>query len=39
MKLIRDSVHGNLYLDEFEIKLLDTPQMQRLRRIKQLGFT
>lgn len=39
MKLIRDSVHGNLYLDEFEIKLIDTPQMQRLRRIKQLGFT
>lgn len=39
MKLIRDSVHGNLYLDEFEIKLVDKPQMQRLRRIKQLGFT
>lgn len=39
MKLIRDSVHGNLYLNDFEIKLLDTPQMQRLRRIKQLGFT
>lgn len=39
MKLIRDSVHGNLYLNEFEIKLVDTPPMQRLRRIKQLGFT
>ena len=39
MKLIRDSIHGNLYLNEFEIKLVDTPQMQRLRRIKQLGFT
>ncbi len=39
LKLIRDSVHGNLYLDEFEIKLVDTPQIQRLRRIKQLGFT
>ncbi|MGB9937202.1 MAG: HD domain-containing protein [Methanobacterium sp.] len=39
MKLIRDSVHGNLYLNDFEIKLVDTPQMQRLRRIKQLGFT
>ena len=39
LKLIRDSVHGNLYLDEFEIKLIDTPEMQRLRRIKQLGFT
>ncbi len=39
MKLIRDSVHGNLYLDEFELKVVDTPQMQRLRRVKQLGFT
>lgn len=39
MKLIRDSIHGNLYLNDFEIKLADTPQIQRLRRIKQLGFT
>ena len=39
MKFIRDSVHGNLQLDEFEVKLIDTPQLQRLRRIKQLGFT
>ncbi|MGF7118408.1 HD domain-containing protein [Methanobacterium oryzae] len=39
MKIIRDSVHGNLYLDEFEVRLADTPQVQRLRRVKQLGFT
>lgn len=39
MKLIRDSVHGNVYLDEFEMELVDSPPMQRLRRIKQLGFT
>lgn len=39
MKFVRDSVHGNLKLDEFEVKLVDTPQIQRLRRIKQLGFT
>ena len=39
MKFIRDSVHGNLHLDEFEVRLTDTPQIQRLRRIKQLGFT
>lgn len=38
MKFIRDSVHGNLQLDEFEVRLIDTPQLQRLRRIKQLGF-
>lgn len=39
LKFIRDSVHGNLQLDELEIELIDTPQIQRLRRIKQLGFT
>lgn len=39
MKFIRDSLHGNLQVDEFEVKLIDTPQIQRLRRIKQLGFT
>ncbi|HNS25425.1 MAG TPA: HD domain-containing protein, partial [Methanobacteriaceae archaeon] len=39
MKSIRDSVHGDLQLDEFELKLVDTPEIQRLRRIKQLGFT
>jgi len=39
LKIVRDSVHGNLYIDEFEIRLADTPQIQRLRRIKQLGFT
>ncbi|MDI6702467.1 HD domain-containing protein [Methanothermobacter wolfeii] len=39
MKFIRDSVHGNLKLSEFEVRVVDTPQIQRLRRIKQLGFT
>lgn len=37
-RFIRDSVHGNLSLNEFEIKILDSPEVQRLRRIKQLGF-
>ena len=37
-KFIRDSVHGNLPLNDFEIKVLDSPEVQRLRRIKQLGF-
>lgn len=39
MKFIRDSLHGNLQLNDLEVKIVDTPQIQRLRRIKQLGFT
>jgi uncharacterized protein len=39
VKFIRDSLHGNLQINEFEVKLIDTPEIQRLRRIKQLGFT
>jgi HD superfamily phosphohydrolase len=39
LKFIRDSLHGNLQINELEVKLIDTPQIQRLRRIKQLGFT
>ncbi|MDP3066964.1 MAG: HD domain-containing protein [Methanobacteriaceae archaeon] len=39
MKSIRDSVHGDLQIEEFEVLLSDTPEIQRLRRIKQLGFT
>ncbi len=37
-KLIHDSVHGTLQLDEWMVRIADTPQFQRLRRIKQLGF-
>lgn len=37
-KFLRDSVHGNLPLNEFEVEVIDSPQIQRLRRIKQLGF-
>ena len=37
-KFIRDSIHGNLPLDDFEVEILDYPQLQRLRRVKQLGF-
>ncbi|ADP78075.1 metal dependent phosphohydrolase [Methanothermus fervidus DSM 2088] len=39
MKFIRDSIHGNLKLDDFEIKIIDTYPVQRLRRVKQLGFS
>jgi HD superfamily phosphohydrolase len=37
-KFIRDSVHGNLPITQFERELIDYPQIQRLRRLKQLGF-
>lgn len=36
-KLIRDSVHGDMWFSDEEMRLIDTPQMQRLRGIKQLG--
>lgn len=39
MKEIRDCIHGNIKTSELEESLLDTPQMQRLRYVKQLGFT
>ncbi len=37
-KLIHDSVHGTIQLDEWMVRIIDTPEFQRLRRIKQLGF-
>ena len=36
-KKLRDPVHGDLQLTGPEVELLDTPQMQRLRGIRQLG--
>ncbi len=38
MKIIRDCIHGNIILSDFEVRIIDTPEFQRLRRIKQLGF-
>jgi len=35
--VIRDPVHGDVYLTHEEIAVLDTREMQRLRGIKQLG--
>lgn len=35
---IRDPVHGYIKLDDFAQALIGTPQMQRLRWIKQLGL-
>ncbi len=35
--VLRDPVHGDVYLTHEEMSVLDTPEMQRLRGIKQLG--
>ncbi|MCX6694837.1 MAG: HD domain-containing protein, partial [Candidatus Altiarchaeota archaeon] len=37
-KIIRDPIHGNISLSEFELQLVDCRHMQRLRGIKQNGF-
>lgn len=38
MKRQRNNVHDFVYLNEVERAVMDTPEMQRLRYIKQLGF-
>ncbi|MDV0445301.1 hypothetical protein MmiAt1_08720 [Methanimicrococcus sp. At1] len=37
--VILDPIHGYIEFDKMKSSLFDTPQMQRLRRIKQLGFS
>jgi len=39
MKVVLDPIHGYIELDDFIQELIATPQMQRLRRVKQLGFS
>ena len=36
---IRDPVHGSIYYADPEVAVLDTAEYQRLRAIKQLGFS
>lgn len=36
---IRDPIHGNIYLNDTESRIIDTPEMQRLRYIKQLDMS
>ncbi|MFW5869817.1 MAG: HD domain-containing protein, partial [Planctomycetota bacterium] len=38
-KVIRDPVHNYIPVDSFTRKLLDTPEVQRLRYISQLGVS
>jgi HD superfamily phosphohydrolase len=37
-KVIHDPVHGSIQLDTLAFRLLETPEVQRLRGIKQLGL-
>lgn len=39
MKHIQDALHGYIELNDEEVEVLDSPQMQRLRRIRQLGLS
>lgn len=39
MKTIRDAVHGDMRFDDLEMSVIDTPPVQRLRGIKQLGMS
>ncbi len=38
-KAIRDPIHGYIEIDDLAIAIIDTVEMQRLRRIRQLGFS
>lgn len=37
-KIINDPIHGSIRADDVFLKIADRHEMQRLRRIKQLGF-
>ncbi|MBI2078658.1 MAG: HD domain-containing protein [Euryarchaeota archaeon] len=37
MQSLRDSIHRNILVEDWALDLLDTREMQRLRRIRQLG--
>lgn len=38
-KTITDPIHGDIYLTELERQVVDSPPLQRLRRVRQLGMT
>lgn len=38
-KVLNDTIHGQITLNQVESRILETPYFQRLRWIKQLGFT
>lgn len=36
-KVIRDCIHGDIFVNEKFVKVIDSPEFQRLRRIRQLS--
>ena len=38
-KIIRDPLWETIRLDATAVRIMDTPEFQRLRYIRQLGFT
>ena len=39
MKIIKDPVHGYIEVPSYALPVLDAPALQRLRYIRQLGFS
>jgi HD superfamily phosphohydrolase len=39
VKIIKDPVHGYVEVEDYALALLDSPVLQRLRYIRQLGFS
>jgi HD superfamily phosphohydrolase len=39
MKIFNDPIHGHIELTQEDVQVIDTPQFQRLRELKQLGVT
>ena len=37
MKIVRDTIHGDIFLSDNDIRLIDTIPIQRLRHVRQLG--
>jgi len=39
LKIIKDPVHGYIEMEDYALRLLDSPVLQRLRYVRQLGFS
>jgi HD superfamily phosphohydrolase len=39
MKVFNDPIHGHIELTEVDVQVIDTPQFQRLRELKQMGVS